>query len=298
MDNEIKIFLDSGAFSCWSKNIKIDIKEYIEFIKNHQEYLEVYSVLDDITNPEITLENQNIMENDGLHPLPCFHYGEDIQYLKHYLDNYDYVALGGMVPISNKDLVIWLDDIFSNYVCNNPDGFPTCKIHGFGLTSLKLMLRYPWYSVDSTSWVITSRMGSIYVPREKNGEWIYDEDSWKIVVSSRSPNKNIIGKHIDTLSISAKKTILDYINQKGYELGKSEFRHVSAKKYELEENENWVGAELEDQTRLVETMRSLGLCNDYKSRDELNIIYFLDLEKNMEKWPWAFKQKGVKKFEL
>ncbi|MEA3420777.1 MAG: hypothetical protein U9Q97_03765 [Acidobacteriota bacterium] len=295
MKNKISLFLDSGAFSAWSKGIEINIQEYISFIKQHEKYIDVYAVLDDILDPEKTLQNQKIMEDAGLKPLPCFHFGEDIKYIEYYLDNCDYIALGGMVPISSKDLSVWLDNLFKNYICDK-SGMPKAKVHGFGLTSLSLMFRYPWYSVDSTSWVIISHMGGVYVPRYKSGQWIYDGALWKISVSTRSPDKLKAGKHIDTFPETQKKHILNYFKSKGYQLGKSEFKFVSTS-HKLKSNEKWVGKATGDK-REIEAIVEPGLCNDYTLRNEMNIIYYLDLEKNMPKWPWAFKPKGVKGFEL
>lgn len=288
-DKKVDLFLDSGAFSAFTQGITIDIQEYITFIKEHQNNLEVYANLDVIGDPAGTWKNQKIMEKAGLNPLPCFHYGEDPKWLLRYLaDGHKYIALGGMVPISSKDLVTWLDPIFSKYICDE-DGFPKVKIHGFGLTSLRLMLRYPWFSVDSTSWVVTGRMGSVYVPKFRSGEWIYGQDSWKIVVSSKSPSNKEAGKHIETMSNAEKAAILKYFDEKGYKLGKSSFRQVD-EKYELGTDEKWSG-KAKDGKREVETIEENGLCNDYKLRDELNIVYFLDLEKTMPEWPWAFKLK-------
>jgi len=45
------------------------------------------------------------------------------------------------------------------------------------------------------------------------------------------------------------------------------------------------------QDKIVEVIIEKGLCNDYMQRDELNIIYFLDLEKSFPKWPWPYKKK-------
>ena len=295
MKNKISLFLDSGAFSAWSKGININIPEYISFIKQHEKYIDVYAVLDDILDPEKTLKNQKIMEKAGLNPLPCFHFGEPVSYLEYYLNNYDYIALGGMVPISSKDLSVWLDELFRDFICDSK-GMPTCKIHGFGLTSLRLMFRYPWYSTDSTSWVMTSRMGGVMIPRYKSGKWIYDENSWKISVSSRSPDKVEAGKHIDTFPAQQRQHILNYFSEKGYILGESKFEFVS-KTHKLKEGERWAGA-AKGNKREIEIIVESGLCNDYKARDEMNIIYYLDLEKSMPKWPWPFEAKGVKGFEL
>lgn len=294
--NKVKLFLDSGGFSAFTQNAVIDIKKYIKFIRRHKKDLEVYANLDVIGCPKGTWKNQRIMEKAGLNPLPCFHYAEDTKWLERYINaGHEYIALGGMVPISTKDLRVWLDHIFDNFICDE-NGMPKIKVHGFGMTSLKLMQRYPWYSVDSTSWVVTGRLGGVYIPKFRDGKWIYDEDSWKIQVSSRSPCKTQAGKHIDSLSPEIQAIFWQYFVEKGYVLGESGFREED-EKYELAENERWHGKAVGGK-RTVETIIIPGLCNDYKLRDELNIIYFLDLEKSMPEWPWAFKRKGVVGFAL
>lgn len=296
VDKNINLFLDSGAFSAFTQGLEIDIQEYIQFIKDHEEFLEVYANLDVIGDPIGTLKNQEIMEEAGLSPLPCFHYGEPIRYLKQYLKKYDYIALGGMAAdksgaaLSSQKRAAWLDYIFQEHICDKK-GFPTVKVHGFGMTSLPLMLRYPWYSVDSTSWVVTGRMGSVYVPQKKGGVYIYDENSWKVCVSSKSPSKKDKGKHIDSFSPTAKRFMLDYFEDKGFVLGKSSFKKEPLD-YELKENEKWSQSKKECKEknlreREVEVIEQNGVCNDYKLRDELNVIYFLDLEKSMPQWPWA-----------
>ena len=296
LKKKVELFLDSGAYSAWSQNKVIDIQEYIAFIKEHEEVITVYANLDVIGDPEATWKNQMIMEKAGLKPLPVFHYGEDIKWLKRLLERkYDYISLGGMVPISTQDLVHWLDDLFKNHLCDDK-GMPFVKVHGFGLTSLRLMMRYCWFSVDSTSWVMTGRMGSIYIPKYRSGKWIYDEDSWKICVSNRSPNKTEAGKHIDTMSKGEKEILLNYIHTKGYKLGKSEYKIVE-QSYELEENERWADKKPTDKKvkREVEILIEEGVANKYQLRDEMNILYFLDLEDSMPKWPWPFKTDDIQK---
>ena len=306
--NKVDLFLDSGAFSAWTQGIEIDIQEYIDFIKEHKDIIEVYANLDVISRGDTlaakkesaqkTLENQKIMEKAGLYPLPVFHIGEPLKYLEYYINNYEYIALGGMVGKQKSTLIPWLDKCFGQFICDKK-GIPKVKIHGFGLTSLSLMLRYPWYSVDSTSWVTTGRMGSIYVPRFRNGKWIYDENSWIIAVSSRSPSSKEAGKHIHTLSPKQKEIILKYIHEKGYKLGKSRFENVS-QSHELAKNERWAEKKPKNKStrRLLEIIEEPGLSNRYQLRDEINIMYFQDLEKTMFDWPWPFKQTGMKGFSL
>jgi len=300
----VDVFLDSGAYSAWTQGIEINIQDYIDFIKQHQDIIDIYANLDVISidgkrgsklTAELTLKNQKIMEEAGLRPLPVFHIGEPFEYLEYYIKRYDYIGLGGMVGVPRNTLILWLDECFDKYICDEK-GMPKVKIHGFGLTSFSLMLRYPWYSCDSTSWVITSRIGSIYVPRFKNGKWIYDENSWKISVSSRSPNKKEAGQHIDTLPPKQREIVLQYIHEKGYKLGKSRFEYVD-QDHELAENERWAEKKPKDKNakRLVEIIEEVGICNDYRLRDELNIIYFQDLEKTLPEWPWPFKRENVVK---
>lgn len=255
MKNKINLFLDSGAYSAWSKGVEIDIQKYISFIKKYKKYIDVYAVLDSIGDAELTKKNQEIMEEAGLEPLPCFHYGEDLSYLKHYVDNYDFIALGGMVPVSNNKLAQWLDNLFSNYLTDK-EGIPKVKVHGFGMTSIPLITRFPWYSVDSTSWVLTGRFGAVYMPRKTNGEYNYNEIPHKITVSDKSPGLKQEGKHYSTFSKMEQKEIKTYFDLKGFS-----FEELSS---------------------------------EYKKRDEINIIYFLDLEKNLPKYPWAFKLKRPK----
>ena len=296
MNTKTDIFLDSGAYSAFTQGVEIKIDDYIAFIKAHKDHLAVYANLDVIGSPEGTWKNQRRMEAAGVSPLPCFHYGEDVKWLLKYLSRgYDYIALGGMVPISSKDLKIWLDDIWKNYLTDK-DGMPIIKVHGFGLTSNSLMRRYPWFSVDSTSWVMTGRMGGVYVPKYRDGKYDYSEDCWKVQVSNRSPSKDEPGKHLQSFSPAARRNIEQYFTHKGFKVGESEFR-MEAADYELKENEKWNGKAVGDK-REVELVIEPGLANDYKQRDELNIIYFLDLEKNWRPWPWPFQPRVSKSFSL
>jgi hypothetical protein len=305
--NKVSLFIDSGAFSAWAQGVEIDIHEYIKFIKKYESLIDIYANLDvigkgnDQSNEQAakkTLENQKTMEAAGLHPMPVFHFGEPLGYLVYYIQNYKYVALGGSADKSGVRVIPWLDKCFSEYICDDK-GIPTVKVHGFGMTSLHTMIRYPWYSVDSTSWVATSRFGAIYVPKYRNGQWIYDENSWKIAVSSRSPSTKEAGKHISTLSPKEREHILRYIHEKGYKLGKSRFEKVT-QLHEVKENERWSERKPKDKTakRLLEIIEEPGLCNEYQLRNELNIIYFQDLENALPNWPWPFKREGIQGFDL
>jgi hypothetical protein len=184
-------FLDSGAFSAFTQNVTIDIKDYCKYVERYHELFHVSSVLDAIGDYKGTFWNQKKMEEllpREMWPLPCYHYGEPHEVLQYYVDNYEHITIGGMVPISTKQLFIWLDEIWSKYL-THPDGTPKIRVHGFGLTSLPLMMRYPWYSVDSSSWVQFGANGSILLPG-------YGKS---VNISSRSGNRKNAEMHVDTL---------------------------------------------------------------------------------------------------
>ena len=310
--SKISLMLDSGAFSAWTKRIDVDIDKYIDFCLMHLSYIDYIVNLDVIPGkfgqkalPIEEIErsaskgwdNYKYMIHKGIPKeklIHIFHQGEDFKWLEKIVEAMPYIGLSPANDRSTSEKTQWLDDCMK-YVCDDK-GYPKVKWHGFAVTSLRLMFRYCWFSVDSTSWVMTSRMGGVYIPRYKSGEWIYDENSWKISVSTKSPNKSEEGKHINTLPEQQKRHILDYFSEKGYILGKSEFQFVS-KNHKLKDNEQWAGKATGNK-REIEIIIESGLCNNYKLRDELNIIYYLDLESHMPKWPWPFKAKGVKGFEL
>jgi hypothetical protein len=306
--NQVLLFLDSGAFSADSKNTKINLDDYMAFIFDNKDYIEVYANLDVIGDPVATWRNQKIMEDAGLTPLPVFHTEDDIKYLHRCLD-YEYFCLGGMASGYTTDQRREFLDMCFKIICNTPNHLPASKVHGFGMTSLQLMLRYPWWSVDSTSWVMTSRMGFVYIPKYREGKYTYLADPWKIAVSDRSPSRKDEGEHFKTLSPGEQSIILRYITEQGFSIGISEYREEDRNTYKLQEGERWFGKEEADAQRsikgggdndtfvlwgtgkdnIVETVIEPGLCNDYKLRDEMNIIYYKNLEKEIPEWPWPFK---------
>jgi hypothetical protein len=189
-----KVFLDSGAFSAKSLGVEIDIDAYCKYIIENKDILReedsvvMASVLDGIGDPLKTWQNQIYMEQHGATPLPCFHFGEDEAYLDWYVQRYPYITIGGMVRTKAEDVMQWLDRIWSRHLLDKA-GKPKLKVHAFGVTTISLMERYPWHSVDSSSWIQAAAFGSIYTV--KHGP---------LAVSSKSPSRHDWGRHLSTLS--------------------------------------------------------------------------------------------------
>jgi len=147
----VSIFLDSGAFSSESSGKPIDIDDYIAFIK--ETGVKVYAGLDVIGDAAASMRNQKYMEQAGLQPIPTFHMGSALEDLKPLLEEYSYIAIGGVVHSAGVEEhcdAVW------NYILNNK---PSVKVHGFGLTNYEFMQRYPWYSIDSSSFKRLKRFG-------------------------------------------------------------------------------------------------------------------------------------------
>ena len=162
------------------------------------------SVLDGIGDPLKTYQNQLAMEQLGAPPLPCFHFGEDERYLEHYVKNYEYITIGGMVGKPSAQLARWLDRIWEKYMVDHT-GKPRLKVHAFGITAIPIMERYPWYSVDSSSWIQSAAFGSIITP-----EW------GPLSVSSKSPSRHNAGQHASTLTQVEQDFVFQTLEEQGF----------------------------------------------------------------------------------
>jgi len=150
------LFLDSGAFSAHKSKGKIVLMDYMEFVKKHEKHLDLYANLDVIGDAQKTLDNQFEMEKQGLKPLPTFHYGENWDYLKDYINmGYKYIAFGGLVGKNQRARLLFLKQAFSMIPKN-------VKVHGFGMTSPRLLKLFPWHSADSINWLMGAIRGVIY----------------------------------------------------------------------------------------------------------------------------------------
>lgn len=169
-----KIFLDSGAFSSYTKGVTIDIDSFCEYINSHP-FLTVTASLDvipDMNNMNVTAEKswQNYLYQrekvDYKYKLiPTFHRGESLQNLDRILYYTDeegkqipYIALGAIATTKTRSVRDrFFDDCFEHILRIRPD----IKVHAFGVTDLHLLEKYPFYSADSTTWIRAAVMGEI-----------------------------------------------------------------------------------------------------------------------------------------
>lgn len=298
----MNLALDSGAHSFFNKYSRKDRSfaffesdEFWEFADSYVNYLienkdnfSIYVGLDVVFNPELSWKNQKYFESKGLHPLPVYHAGEDILWLKKYLDNYEYFGLGGLGQRTSK--AIWymgMGDHAFDLICDGK-GYPRSKIHGFAMTSPDLILEYPFYSVDSTSWMQFGKYGLMLVPKNRNGVFVYDETPHIIAVSTRKKQKDD-HKHFDHLPKIEQTHIHEYLESIGLRMGKSKLESVS---FDATKAEFPIAV---TEVSSVETIIEIGVCNDITQRDQANLRYYLDLESAIPEWPrpWKKKRKAV-----
>ena len=94
-------------------------------------------------------------------PIPIITYGAEKRHLIKAIENYDYIALGGLVPYSREKpkLQKWLDFCFSAVMQKYKSTGAMPKIHLLGITTDWVLKRYPCFSSDSSSWVSCLRFG-------------------------------------------------------------------------------------------------------------------------------------------
>lgn len=149
------IIIDSGAFSVFNSGKTIKLEKYIKFCQKLPKHF-IFVALDVIPPIKATISEidrccqqsfQNYMTMKYCLPnvLPVYHRFEDIKWFKKYLDNTDYIGIG--IAFNNKDL--------KNNICRrvfqiSPKG---TKIHALGCSTWSYLLRYPFYSSDSITYV-------------------------------------------------------------------------------------------------------------------------------------------------
>jgi hypothetical protein len=155
---ELDVFADSGAFSAFTVGKAIDPVEYASWVNRYAHRFSAAAGPDVIGDPAETYRATVEMKKTvtAIPVLPTFHVGEDWDWLDKCCQLSDHIALGGMVPYTRRRKLLgaWLTKAFGKI----PEHV---KVHGFGLTTWPLLLAFPWYSVDSSSWTAGFRYAAL-----------------------------------------------------------------------------------------------------------------------------------------
>lgn len=194
---QVELLLDCGSFSAWNRGEPhLDLKKYIAFVKANEKSLFGYVSLDVIPGvfgQKRTLRevensakqgycNQQVMRDAGLNPIPVFHQGESFAWLDQFLkDGEPYIGISTAKDLSFDEHVRWLDQVYS-ILCDK-QGRSLVKTHGFGITNPPLLFKYPFWTVDSTTWSLTPGFGIVIVPIYVNGKPDYLRNPIRITTS-------------------------------------------------------------------------------------------------------------------
>jgi len=271
----LNLILDSGAFSAWNQRTTVSLEKYTDFCLKWGKYVQTIVSLDVIpgefgkkklSRGEVEQSasqgwaNYLYMLQRGVPKeklVHVFHQGESFQWLERIVSEMGYVGLSPANDRTTSEKIEWLDNCM-DYVTDEHK-MPTVKFHGFAVTSHLLMTRFPWYSVDSTSWVQVSRHGSVFIPQKDKGEYNFVLKPHQVAVSTRSPliykygRQDNQAKHFLTLSPSDQAHIIEYLNTLGI------------------------------------TMEQLQ--TEYRARDTVNVEFLKGLVKQIKPWPRPFEGK-------
>ncbi len=264
--NHVDLILDSGAYSAWKKQEDLDVYKYIEFIAKYQDVLFAYVNLDVIPGawgmtPSIAQvedsarkgwENANTIREAGFEAMPVYHMGERRYWLEKMVnEGFEYIGISPANDRTTEQKRVWLDEVFG-FLCGKK-GYPEVKTHAFGVTAIPLVYRYPWYSIDSTRWLLVGAYGQILVPPpNKAGKFDFTVSPDAMFISDQELGVNAQalghGRHYQALG----KEMRDYVD--GYL--------------------TWLADPLEN--KYLEKFTVDELKGDYDARQRVNVRYFIE----------------------
>lgn len=155
--------LDSGAFTFMS-SLKSGTVNWDDYIGRYADFINEYNVkyffeldIDVIVGIKEVERLRNKLESlTNKKCIPVWHKSRGKDYWLKMVKDYDYVAIGGIVTREIKPS----EYKYFTWLLNEAKK-ENCKVHGLGFTNLTGLHKYPFYSVDSTSWLSGNRFGSV-----------------------------------------------------------------------------------------------------------------------------------------
>jgi len=258
--HKCNLFLDSGAFTAWSKGNEINIDDYIKWVKNIKKdypYPVMCANLDVIpgrsgskpTQEDIDesakqgWKNYLYLKSKGLDSMHIFHQGESYEWLKKMLKECKYIGISPCNDYTDLKKDQWLYAVFN--IIKREGMLGKIKTHAFGMTSIELLKKYPFYSADSSAYAFTSAFGIVHSPYGK------------IIISEQQENhKDYIEKKPEAIKLK----LIKYIESYGFS-------------YKLAKE-------------------------NYKFRNIINIDHYLKIEEEINKNPVEFNDSQKSLFEL
>lgn len=155
--------LDSGAYTflAQKKRMDADWDEYVEryaetIVRRGIKYFFELDIDSLVGLDEVERLREKLEQLTGRKSIPVFHKARGKQYWLDMIAAYDYVAIGGIVT---KEIKMREHKFLSWFLKTARE--KKTRVHGLGYTNFVGLTKYPFYSVDSTSWV-GSKYGILY----------------------------------------------------------------------------------------------------------------------------------------
>ncbi len=264
----LNVLLDSGAFTVWNKGGVIDIDEYIEFIKTNSNLFDWCINLDVIGNPEASYNNWKYIRKAGVNSIPVFHLGGDFKWLERYMKQTDYIGIGAIANLNTDQRVRGLKWVWKEHLTSS-DGTPKLKVHGLGLTSLEIVTRFPWYSVDSAACVKAAAFGKIYMPR--TGPTVDYLDPNLVLVSDQGDMTKSGTTNYFAMPPNVQAPYTQLIKDLGFEVGVATGRYLKPRRGKKGEDRNPKGPLFIGEYKESEEGHTT-LTNSYKERYKFNLL--------------------------
>lgn len=153
------IIVDSGAFTAFTLGKPLSLAKYAGFIRSFDDHYpmlagRVFVNLDVIGDQDATWRNYRRLRDRGCDVIPVVTFGSPMDDIRRAADA-GYVCLGGLVGRGGAALR-WLDDVYDTL-----SALPELpRTHLLGVSSRSVLMRYPAYSCDASSWISPFQFGA------------------------------------------------------------------------------------------------------------------------------------------
>lgn len=271
-----KLLIDSGAHSAHTKGIKLDLEEYMGFVNDNINKLSLYVQVDKIPGvylkpktakdfleaPQLSWENYLYMREksaDYNKLIPVFHQGEDFKWLENMCNyefsNGEHIPYIGLSPRGDVSLTAKYDFCAKCFSVIQSSKNPKVKTHAFGATSLSMLERLPFTSADSTTWVLVSAFGQVWIPTGITGQSIDDTVGVKLGVSKENIDHPTATQTYWEQTPEIKKKLDDYFESIGTNIEKLSESHSERSLASAKFCQNWArNYQYKGQKTFVSTM--------------------------------------------
>lgn len=171
------LIIDSGAFTAWNIGKQVDVNKYAEYVLMRKEKFPFLKAVNlDVIPGEVgrtstkaeraqgikdSLKNADFLRSKDIDVMEVFHQDEPAAFLDTLCDR---LPLDGILCISPRNdvhlnkKIAWQNAVLK-HLCKRygPTNLP--RMHGLAVTSTAMMTTFPYYSVDSSSWMSPAMWG-------------------------------------------------------------------------------------------------------------------------------------------